>query len=337
LVSEWGFEDDPHFGQTTYEFADSTDVFYGLRQINNSWLALFNPSENILEYLILNRRPLGLEITADHDKNISEIKFKLRKGTRIWLGELVHADFSRDTDGDGVPDIFEEDYDPSIVLDMDFNNEDEAQNIAHDRSPNHNNGTIYGASWVDGKVGRALDFNGIDNYVELTSLPFTGAVDATLEAWIKFTAGAEAGFYRKIICLGNQAIDENIQIYKEADGDIAAGVWGRGPVNARQAALNDGKYHHIVGVFKGGTTVSLYVDGIFIGSDTQGYNVTEGATTAKHIGGRIDGDYWLGIIDEVRIYNRVLSANEIKERFNLGKLKRVSVPRLVKKMGYAGW
>jgi len=60
LVSEWGFEDDPRFGQATYEFENSANQYYGLQNINDSWLALFNPTANILEYLILNQRPLGL-------------------------------------------------------------------------------------------------------------------------------------------------------------------------------------------------------------------------------------------------------------------------------------
>jgi len=51
----------------------------------------------------------------------------------------------------------------------------------------------------------------------------------------------------------------------------------------------------------------------------------------------VESTFFKGIIDEVRIYNRALSADEVKERYNFGKLKRVSVPRLVKKMGYAGW
>ena len=45
---------------------------------------------------------------------------------------------------------------------------DEGQgNIAHDSSGNNNHGTIYGAKWVDGKFGKALEFDGVDDYVEI--------------------------------------------------------------------------------------------------------------------------------------------------------------------------
>jgi len=203
-----------------------------------------------------------------------------------------------------------EPYDATQVLRLPF--EDPPQEITYDRSGYGNDGTIYGAARVIGKVRNALKFDVVDDRVELTFLPFTGAVDATLMAWIRFTAGAEPGLFRKIICIGNQAWGESIQLYKEEDGDIAAAAWGQRPKNARKAGLNDDKWHHVTGVFKAGTKASLYVDGSFIGEDSVTYNVSVGPTTAKHVGSRIDGDFWDGFIDEVRIYRRALTMNEIK-------------------------
>ena len=42
-------------------------------------------------------------------------------------------------------------------------------NIAYDSSGNNNHGTIYGATWVDGKFGKALQFDGIDDYVNISA------------------------------------------------------------------------------------------------------------------------------------------------------------------------
>jgi len=56
---------------------------------------------------------------------------------------------------------------------------------AYDTSGNDNDGTINGATWVDGKFGRALDFDGVDDYVEIpddSSLDITEAI--TIEAWV---------------------------------------------------------------------------------------------------------------------------------------------------------
>jgi len=158
----------------------------------------------------------------------------------------------------------------------------------------------------------SLRFPGVEQYVELDTLPITGAVDVTLSAWARFTVGAEPGLYRKIICLGNQAWGENIQLFKNEDGSIVAGVWGQAPVNAKKLDLNDGRWHYIVGLFEGGTKASLVVDGVLIGTDDVTYNVTLGPTTAKHIGGRIDGDFWDGYIDIPMVYDRLLGMDEVR-------------------------
>jgi hypothetical protein len=58
--------------------------------------------------------------------------------------------------------------------------------IAHDYSGNSNDGTIYGATWVDGKVGKALSFDGVDDYVRVNDSSNFDITDAiTIEAWIK--------------------------------------------------------------------------------------------------------------------------------------------------------
>ncbi|MFQ6120757.1 MAG: hypothetical protein ACE5KE_12850 [Methanosarcinales archaeon] len=50
-------------------------------------------------------------------------------------------------------------------------------NIAHDISGNGNDGSVYGASWTSGKVGKALDFDGSNDYVDThqaSNCPFHG-------------------------------------------------------------------------------------------------------------------------------------------------------------------
>jgi len=82
----------------------------------------------------------------------------------------------------------------------------------------------------------------------------------------------------------------------------------------------------------------IYANGNLIASRTVSGKKLDNWLSPLRIGRYyVESTFFKGIIDEVRIYNRALSADEIKECYNLGKLKRVSVPRLVKKMGYAGW
>ena len=68
--------------------------------------------------------------------------------------------------------------------------------VVKDISGNGNNGTIYGATWVDGKFGKALSFDGMDDYVEITygSLSPIGSLSYfTTEAWIKTSDTSSIG------------------------------------------------------------------------------------------------------------------------------------------------
>jgi hypothetical protein len=88
------------------------------------------------------------------------------------------------------------------------------------------------------------------------------------------------------------------------------------------ANINDGNWHNAVTVFDG-TNLSLYVDGVLVAGPTtwQGGNITTDATNTFFIGssGSTSGPlvpYFSGNIDEVRIYNRALSAAEITNLYN---------------------
>ncbi|RLJ02965.1 MAG: hypothetical protein DRP11_02125 [Candidatus Aenigmatarchaeota archaeon] len=108
LIAEWLFEDDYDFGRTTYEFEDSTNQYYGLQNINDSWICLFDASSKNIEFLILSNRPTGLKVRADENEEIDRIELTLPKGTKVYIGELIHSDLTRDRDSDGVPDFLEE-------------------------------------------------------------------------------------------------------------------------------------------------------------------------------------------------------------------------------------
>jgi len=56
-------------------------------------------------------------------------------------------------------------------------------NIVLDASGNNNHGTIYGATWVDGKVGGALSFDGVDDYVDCGNIFTANQTELTVEAW----------------------------------------------------------------------------------------------------------------------------------------------------------
>jgi hypothetical protein len=82
-------------------------------------------------------------------------------------------------------------------------------------------------------------------------------------------------------------------------------------------SVDDGSFHFLTGVYDG-ATVRIYVDGVQQASQNIGARTLNSPTTnlefASCIGGpncHVSGEMWSGIIDDVRVYNRALSASEI--------------------------
>ena len=206
--------------------------------------------------------------------------------------------------------------DSSLVLGMNLNNNPalgENSTHAYDFSASGNNGTISGATWTtSGKYGGALSFDGTDDYVDCgndASLDITG--DISVEAWINPIDSGEGGLghiFKKlnILMFMKGAGDENIIFRIKVGGAIKEAV-STGDV------VSYNSWHYVVGVFDG-TNVLVYVDGVkFTGSATAG--PIDGHSSADLIIGTdsVSASYTFnGTIDEVRIYNRALTADEIQ-------------------------
>jgi len=206
-----------------------------------------------------------------------------------------------------------------------WNFEEGTGTIAHD-SVSSNHGTIYGASWTTGKVGNALSFDGINDYIEIGDVPSLDINSAiTLEAWVKTAAAAN---------------HNNPIASKDDDGSNREWYFGtcfdannpgkvRWTLNTPNPSwygyeldsnepLNDGLWHYIVGTYDG-SYMRLYIDGI---EDSESPMARSGQipNTQAHfrIGytGSSSTQYFLGIIDEVAVYDKALTAEEIRNRYN---------------------
>jgi len=185
----------------------------------------------------------------------------------------------------------------------------------HDTSGNGNNGTLQGgASWTtSGKYGGAISFNGTNAYINVpnsSSLQVTSAM--TLEAWVN--PSLVNGAWRDVIYKGND------NYYLEADSTgikpVAGGTFGGSNGNAiGTGALTVNTWAHLAGTYDG-ATLRLYVNGVQVSSVAKTGAITA-STNALQIGGdSIYGQYFPGTIDEIRIYNRALSATEIQSDMN---------------------
>lgn len=180
-------------------------------------------------------------------------------------------------------------------------------NIAHDYSGNGNDGIIYGATWVDGIEGKALYFDGEDDYVEILPENIGYLPSVTISAWIK--------------TYGSDTIQQIIERYPdtipfELTKDLK--VWWRGAYcTISNITITTNKWYFIVVTYDYYTKkASIFIDGEI---DAYSYCESMGEGNGELNIGRdpdINFQYFHGIIDEVRIYNRAVSESEIKTLYN---------------------
>lgn len=180
---------------------------------------------------------------------------------------------------------------------------------------NDNDGTINGApKIVAGKLGEALEFNGADTWIEVPNadnLNF-GDGDFTLCAWAKTTATTGRWASRHDI-VGKG--DPSISGYALSADNNNGFFWIGGEGEFRSAStINDGKWHYLVGVRKG-SDVTLYIDAT---AETTGTSAESTDTTLSFIFAKHPlkaESYFAGSIDEVCVYNRALSEDEVKQNY----------------------
>ncbi len=225
--------------------------------------------------------------------------------------------------------------DPNLVAHWRF---DEGSGTTTYDSAGDNDGNITGASWTSGQVGGALRFDGVDDYVEVNdnaSLDF-GAGNFTISLWFRTTAtdgelvdksgggtGRSKGYSLTIGTFGT--INDGKIALRVRDGS-------RRDIIRTQGAYNDGDWHHLAAIRKGSFAwnLNIYVDGVDVATATlknQGagdisnsYDLSIGA---KYDAG--DTNTWenflAGAIDEVIIFGRALSTQEILQLYEAGLVK----------------
>jgi len=191
--------------------------------------------------------------------------------------------------------------------------EEGSGNVVYDLSDYANDGAINGApKWVVGKMGAALEFDGSDDYVDCGNDPSLDINDKiTVMAWVKTTSTAHGYFVSKGTAwdeIGHYAVGQEYNVPMTFQLEIA-GSGGTVELDSN-VAVNDGQWHHIVGVYDD-PVAKVYVDGVEEGTTTQSNRLTGSAVEGLTIGRRGGGNIISGIIDEVRIYNRALTEPEI--------------------------
>jgi len=184
--------------------------------------------------------------------------------------------------------------------------------IATDSSGSGNSGTaVNGPLWTSGKIGGALSFDGVNDYV-ITPPLGAGPAHVTLAAWIKPAAAGGIVFSE----LGQNAINtgwHDSQIEVARSGVVKVCLWNGGHASISIGTVTFGTWNHVAMTYDG-ATMRGYLNGVLGGSfNTVKHNpgtlyYAVGAADATNAG---NGSYFSGLIDDVHIYNRALSGAEI--------------------------
>jgi hypothetical protein len=196
---------------------------------------------------------------------------------------------------------------------------------------NHGTLTNMDASdWVGTDRGRALDFDGVDDYVDFGTRLLTEAT-FSVSAW--FRSGGDNGIIvaksRNVSAVNRWwiAVNQN----PSTGGDQAGNLYiagtnsvGSGVTAAASVGANDNRWHQVVGVWQN-TSMYLFFDGTNVASNLSiranqlsqfnlligKYNDSSGGATGNT--GNLQGQ-----LDDIRIYNRALSPSEIKQLYEGG-------------------
>jgi hypothetical protein len=186
--------------------------------------------------------------------------------------------------------------------------DDATSTRATDFSGNGNHGTLNGfthpptasSGWTNGKRSKALQFDGVDDYVT-ASIPATS--EFTIALWVRASQAisGEVQLFTESTCgCGDELGLSNVNGVFHAWGDSAGSLLG-----TTEAQPNT--WYHVV-ISNGASTRTLYVNGVAEGTDD-----SSGGTGAVpvNIGQYNSNRYFPGTIDDVRFYNRALTAVEV--------------------------
>jgi hypothetical protein len=276
---------------------------------------LINISGN---WRVYNNRLEGINGTAYYfiDKNLNGFYVSSNFGSDNNLGQIFVSPVNLS----------------GLVLYLTF--DEGSGNVVYDYSGNKNNGTLYNGTtvcsnppnsgcptWVDGKFGKALSFDGVDDYVKIPNQTISTPI--TVSAWIFYrikgdiniiVANSIGGFYQNgfRFFVNTWTTEDRKLIIEVGNGTSGSSL------SSNIGAVTPNVWHHVVAVISGPNS-KLFLDGIMVASGdllsfTQTNYINIGSTLTPSF-------YFKGMIDEVHIYNRALTDDEIKFLYQEGLKK----------------
>ena len=183
-----------------------------------------------------------------------------------------------------------------------------------DVSGQDNHGAISGAKWTsDGRYGSALSFDGAH---ALVSIAHAASLDLasgmTLEAWVQPTklAGLQSAIVKEAngglvyALYGNDSAPKPSAYLRDAEKRVTHGSSGA-------AGLDVNAWTHLAATYDG-AMLRLFVNGVEASRQPVTGSIMRSSNPLRVGGNAVWGEYFAGVIDEVRIYNRALSPTEVQ-------------------------
>jgi hypothetical protein len=205
--------------------------------------------------------------------------------------------------------------DDAVGLVAAYSFEEGAGTTTSDLSGRGHTGTIAGATWTTaGKNGRALSFDGVNDMVSVADTAALDVTRVTVMAWVNPTT---LSGWRTAV-MKERPSGLAFALYAHDDIPRPAGYVNlagndRAAEGGVPIALN--AWTHLAMTFDG-TNVRLYVNGALVKTAAFTGNITTSANPLRIGGNAIWGEYFAGLIDDVRIYNRALTQAELQADMN---------------------
>ena len=188
----------------------------------------------------------------------------------------------------------------------------------YDYSPAGNNGTTHNNIIYDpsSRHDGAFEFDGSDDYIDLPKDDMTaGQSEVTLEFWINPDEWVSSNtiwdeYY------SNNHWQFSIRCDKWYTRDSSTGTTGSRNNDLSLPSVPVGEWHHLAFVYSvSQSKKAIYLDGKFNTSTSNSIDTLTSDREGARIGYACDGAYFNGTIDEVHVYNRSLSEDEIWQNY----------------------
>jgi N-acetylneuraminic acid mutarotase len=195
---------------------------------------------------------------------------------------------------------------------------------ANDESGNGNNGTVHGASLTsdrNGNLNSSYSFDGVSNFIGIKGVDIFESKELTISAFIKPSNVSSNRYYEITRQEDANGLDWHVS-FQEYGTILSFGLntnrndYTELDIPINKLNFSNGEWHLVTAVFDGRIR-SIFLDGVLLGSDFKSGTIS----SACHLGAigstsRLTEEFFNGNIDELRVYNRALSPQEIQQLYN---------------------